>query len=70
VGPPVWWPRSHLFAGALSIALACDLIVASEDATFGRPRDQRRRLSPSWGMRSVLRSLTSAHAFGRGHRAL
>jgi enoyl-CoA hydratase len=29
--------RGHVLAGALGIALACDLIVASEDATFGTP---------------------------------
>jgi enoyl-CoA hydratase/carnithine racemase len=27
----------HVLAGALGIAMACDLIVASEDATFGTP---------------------------------
>jgi len=29
--------RGHVLAGALGIALACDLIVASERATFGTP---------------------------------
>jgi enoyl-CoA hydratase len=29
--------RGHVLAGALGIALACDLILASEDATFGTP---------------------------------
>jgi enoyl-CoA hydratase/carnithine racemase len=29
--------RGHVLAGALGIALACDLIVASESATFGTP---------------------------------
>lgn len=29
--------RGHVLAGALGIALACDLIVASEAATFGTP---------------------------------
>ena len=29
--------RGHVLAGALGIALACDLIVASEEATFGTP---------------------------------
>ena len=29
--------RGHVLAGALGIALACDLIVASEQATFGTP---------------------------------
>jgi enoyl-CoA hydratase len=29
--------RGHMLAGALGIALACDLILASEEATFGTP---------------------------------
>jgi enoyl-CoA hydratase/carnithine racemase len=29
--------QGHVLAGALGIALACDLIIASEDATFGTP---------------------------------
>jgi len=29
--------RGHALAGALGIALACDLIIASEEATFGTP---------------------------------
>jgi enoyl-CoA hydratase len=29
--------RGHVLAGALGIALACDLIVASDQATFGTP---------------------------------
>jgi enoyl-CoA hydratase/carnithine racemase len=29
--------RGHVLAGALGIALACDLIVASDEATFGTP---------------------------------
>ncbi len=35
--PSVCAARGHVLAGALGIALACDLIVASEDATFGTP---------------------------------
>src|SRR5439155_24909902 len=29
--------NGHVLAGALGIALACDLIVAKEEATFGTP---------------------------------
>ncbi len=35
--PSVCAVRGHVLAGALGIALACDLVVASEDATFGTP---------------------------------
>src|SRR5205085_6491523 len=35
--PTVCAARGHVLAGALGIALACDLIVASEEATFGTP---------------------------------
>jgi enoyl-CoA hydratase len=35
--PTVCAVRGHVLAGALGIALACDLVVASEEATFGTP---------------------------------
>jgi enoyl-CoA hydratase len=35
--PSVCAVRGHVLAGALGIALACDLILASEQATFGTP---------------------------------
>jgi enoyl-CoA hydratase/carnithine racemase len=35
--PTVCAANGHVLAGALGIALACDLIVASEQATFGTP---------------------------------
>jgi enoyl-CoA hydratase len=35
--PTVCAADGHVLAGALGIALACDLIVASEEATFGTP---------------------------------
>jgi enoyl-CoA hydratase/carnithine racemase len=35
--PTVCATDGHVLAGALGIALACDLIVASEKATFGTP---------------------------------
>ncbi|HEY8303259.1 MAG TPA: enoyl-CoA hydratase/isomerase family protein, partial [Solirubrobacteraceae bacterium] len=35
--PTVCAADGHVLAGALGIALACDLIVASEKATFGTP---------------------------------
>jgi enoyl-CoA hydratase/carnithine racemase len=35
--PTLCAARGHVLAGALGLALACDLIVASEAATFGTP---------------------------------
>ena len=35
--PTLCAARGHVLAGALGIALACDLIVASEEASFGTP---------------------------------
>lgn len=35
--PTVCAARGHVLAGALGVALACDLIVASENAGFGTP---------------------------------
>ena len=35
--PTICAAGGHVLAGALGIALACDLIVASEEATFGTP---------------------------------
>ena len=35
--PTICAVRGHVLAGALGIALACDLIVATEEATFGTP---------------------------------
>jgi enoyl-CoA hydratase len=35
--PTLCAARGHVLAGALGLALACDLIVASEHATFGTP---------------------------------
>jgi enoyl-CoA hydratase len=35
--PTICRANGHVLAGALGVALACDLIVASEDATFGTP---------------------------------
>jgi enoyl-CoA hydratase len=35
--PSIVAARGHVLAGSLGLALACDLIVASEKATFGTP---------------------------------
>jgi enoyl-CoA hydratase len=35
--PSICAARGHVLAGALGLALACDLVVASDEATFGTP---------------------------------
>jgi enoyl-CoA hydratase len=35
--PVICAAGGHVLAGALGLALACDLVIASEDATFGTP---------------------------------
>jgi enoyl-CoA hydratase/carnithine racemase len=35
--PSICAANGHVLAGALGIALACDLVIASEEATFGTP---------------------------------
>lgn len=35
--PTICAARGHVLAGALGLALACDLVVAAESATFGTP---------------------------------
>ena len=45
--PTICAAGGHVLAGALGIALACDLIVASEEATFGTP-EIGSASSPSW----------------------
>jgi enoyl-CoA hydratase/carnithine racemase len=35
--PVICAARGHVLAGAFGIALACDLVIASENATFGTP---------------------------------
>ncbi len=43
----------HCYTGALEIVLACDLIIASEEAKFGDTH-ARWGLRPSWGMSQRL----------------
>jgi enoyl-CoA hydratase/carnithine racemase len=45
--------NGHCYTGALEIVLACDLIVASENARFGDTH-VRFGLRPSWGMSQRL----------------
>ena len=39
--PTVCAANGHVLAGALGLALACDLIVAREDVRFGTPEDRK-----------------------------
>lgn len=45
--------NGHCYTGALEIALACDLIIASEEARFGDTH-VRWGIRPSWGMSQRL----------------
>lgn len=45
--------NGHCYTGALEIALACDLIIASEEAKFGDTH-VRWGIRPSWGMSQRL----------------
>lgn len=45
--------NGHCYTGALEIVLACDLIIASEEAKFGDTH-ARWGLRPSWGMSQRL----------------
>jgi enoyl-CoA hydratase len=45
--------NGHCYTGALEIVLACDLVVASEDARFGDTH-VRWGIRPSWGMSQRL----------------
>ena len=45
--------NGHCYTGALEIVLACDLIVASEEARFGDTH-VRWGIRPSWGMSQRL----------------
>src|SRR5690606_10846676 len=45
--------QGHCYTGALELALACDLIVAAEDAKFADTHG-RWGMSPTWGMSQRL----------------
>jgi enoyl-CoA hydratase len=45
--------HGYCFTGALELAMACDLILAAEDATFGDTH-ARFGLRPTWGMSQRL----------------
>lgn len=48
--------RGHCLAGGFGLALGCDLVVASEDATFGTP-EVKRGLMPMMIMATILRNV-------------
>jgi len=59
--PTICATRGHTLAGALGIALACDLIVASDDASFGTP-EINVGLWPMMIMAVIRRNLTRKRA--------
>ncbi len=48
--------RGHCLAGGFGLALGCDLIVASEDSTFGTP-EVKRGLMPMMIMATIFRNV-------------
>ncbi|MGC9220249.1 MAG: enoyl-CoA hydratase/isomerase family protein [Solirubrobacteraceae bacterium] len=59
--PSVCAAGGHVLAGALGVALACDLIVASETATFGTP-EINVGLFPFMIMALIFRNIGRKHA--------
>lgn len=59
--PTICAAGGHVLAGALGIALACDLIVASEDATFGTP-EINVGVFPFMIMALIYRNVARKHA--------
>ena len=54
--------NGHCFTGALELALACDLVVAADEATFGDTH-AKWGLRPTWGMSQRLpRAVGAARA--------
>lgn len=58
--------EGYALAGGCEIALACDLIVAAEDATFGLPEVRRGLIAGSGGLirlpQRIPRQIAMAHA--------
>jgi enoyl-CoA hydratase/carnithine racemase len=48
--------RGHCLAGGFGLALGCDLVVASEDASFGTP-EVKRGLMPMMIMATIFRNV-------------
>jgi enoyl-CoA hydratase len=48
--------RGHCLAGGFGLALGCDLVVASEDSTFGTP-EVKRGLMPMMIMATIFRNI-------------
>jgi enoyl-CoA hydratase/carnithine racemase len=48
--------RGHCLAGGFGLALGCDLVVASDDATFGTP-EVKRGLMPMMIMATIFRNV-------------
>lgn len=48
--------RGHCLAGGLGLALGCDLVVASDDSTFGTP-EVKRGLMPMMIMATIFRNV-------------
>jgi len=60
--------QGHCYTGALELALACDLIVAAEDAKFADTHG-RWGMSPTWGMSQRLPRRIGLTAYALASRA-
>jgi enoyl-CoA hydratase/carnithine racemase len=54
--PAIARVRGHCLAGGFGLALGCDLVVASDDASFGTP-EVRRGLMPMMIMATIFRNV-------------
>lgn len=54
--------EGYALAGGFELALACDLIVAAEDASFGLPEPKRGLVAASGGMLRLARRMPSGIA--------
>ena len=60
--PTLCAANGHVLAGALGLALACDLIVAIEEAAFGLPEVKRGLVAGAGGLYRLPRALPKALA--------